>query len=147
MDDKIINAVNLFNSGYSCSQAVLAPFAEEFNLDIRHALKISGSFGGGIGGMGLTCGAATSAIMVIGLKYGSTDPEDSEAKNNAKAKGRKFLEEFKAKFSCVNCSELLNIDISIPENLENAKNSNAFDKCPDFVKGAVEILEEILKEK
>ncbi|HJO92814.1 MAG TPA: C-GCAxxG-C-C family protein [Victivallales bacterium] len=147
MNDKTTNAENLFKSGYSCSQAVLAPFAEEFSLDIKHALKISGSFGGGIGGMGLTCGAITGAIMVLGLKYGSTDAEDIEAKKNAKEKGREFIEKFKSQFSYTTCSEILDIDISVPENLEKAKNSNAFDKCPDLVKGAVEILEEILKEK
>ncbi|MCP4178001.1 MAG: C_GCAxxG_C_C family protein [bacterium] len=147
MNDKTINAENLFKSGYSCSQAVLAPFAEEFNIDIKQALKISGSFGGGIGGIGLTCGALTGAIMVLGLKYGSTDPKDAEAKKNAKAKGREFIETFRTRFSYVNCNELLGTDISIQENLEKAKSSNAFDKCSYFVKGAVEILEEILKEK
>jgi hypothetical protein len=40
-------AVSLFKQGYSCSQAVLAAFAEEFGMDRTTALRVAGGFGCG----------------------------------------------------------------------------------------------------
>jgi len=40
------------------------------------ALKVSGTFGGGMGHLGETCGAVTGAFMLIWLKHGKTRVED-----------------------------------------------------------------------
>ena len=44
-------AMSLFKEGYNCSQSVFGAFAEELGLDFETALKISSSFGGGMGRM------------------------------------------------------------------------------------------------
>ena len=61
-------AVTTFTNGYSCSQAVVSAYAEQFGLDHDTALRIAGGFGGGMGRRGEVCGALTGAFMVIGLK-------------------------------------------------------------------------------
>ncbi len=44
-------AKELFKQGYNCSQAVFGAFCEELGMDFETAMKISSSFGGGMGRM------------------------------------------------------------------------------------------------
>lgn len=67
-------ARELFKQGYNCSQSVFAAFCDETGLDTETALKIASSFGGGMGRLREVCGAVTGMFMVVGMKYGYTDP-------------------------------------------------------------------------
>ena len=58
MEERIDRAVELFKSGYNCSQSVVTAFADLYDLTEEQALRISACFGAGIGGMRETCGAA-----------------------------------------------------------------------------------------
>lgn len=58
MEERIEKAIELFKEGYNCSQSVVAAFADMYGLTPEQALKVSASFGGGIGRMRQTCGAA-----------------------------------------------------------------------------------------
>jgi hypothetical protein len=50
---------------------------------VSHVLStFNRGFGGGMGRTTKTCGAATEAFMVIGLKYGQTQNDDKEAEKN-----------------------------------------------------------------
>ena len=51
MSEKSEKAKELFKSGCNCSQAVLGVFSKELGLDFETAMKISSSFGGGMGRM------------------------------------------------------------------------------------------------
>lgn len=42
-------ALDLFDQGFSCSQALLGAYASDFNIDKVTAFKISSGFGGGMG--------------------------------------------------------------------------------------------------
>ena len=42
-------AKDLFQSGYNCAQSVFAAYAEELGMDFETALKVSSSFGAGMG--------------------------------------------------------------------------------------------------
>ena len=55
---RIEKAVALFKEGFNCSQSVVAAFADKYGFTQEQALKMSASFGGGIGRMRETCGAA-----------------------------------------------------------------------------------------
>ena len=67
---KADGAVTLFQEGFTCSQAVLSVFADDFGLDRDLALRISQGFGAGIAYTDDICGALSGAVMVIGLRYG-----------------------------------------------------------------------------
>ena len=71
MEDRIQKAVELFRSGYNCSQSVVAAFADMYGFTQEQALRMSASFGGGIGRMRETCGAACGMFLVAGLETGS----------------------------------------------------------------------------
>ncbi len=134
-----------FFGGFNCAQSVCATFAEQFGLERKLALKVSGSFGGGIAGTGATCGAVTGALMVIGLKYGKCEPEDDAANQLCREKGEQFLARFTQKHSSLTCRELLGCDLSTEEGKQFHEASQGKEKkCKIFVADAVGILEEIL---
>ena len=68
-------AVRTYENGYLCSQAVLAAYAEKYGLTEEQALKLGTCLGAGMR-KGEVCGACTGALMVLGLLFGQTDPEN-----------------------------------------------------------------------
>lgn len=57
-EERIEKAVSLFKEGYNCSQSVVGAYADLYGFTFEQAIHISASFGGGIGRMRETCGAA-----------------------------------------------------------------------------------------
>ena len=100
-------ARELFLSGCSCSQAVFAAFADDFSMDQDTALRLTSSFGGGMGGMRETCGAVSGMLMAAGLKWGYSEVGDLELKTVHYARVRSLIEAFKAEHSTIVCRELL----------------------------------------
>ena len=130
-------AVQLFEDGYVCSQAVLAVFCEEFGLSREQAFKISISFGGGMR-KGEVCGACTGAIMALGLKYG-------ENKSKSDEMCVKFLDSFKKENGSYICRDLLDCDIRTEEGIKYAIDNNLFKEiCPKMVESAVKIVQELI---
>ena len=78
MEDRIQKAVELFKQGYNCSQSICAAFADMYGYTEEQALRMSASFGGGIGRMRMTCGAACGMFILAGLETGCTDGKDKE---------------------------------------------------------------------
>lgn len=143
---KIEQAVERFDNGFNCSQAVVASYCEEFGLDCETASKVATGFGGGMR-MGETCGAVTGAFMVLGLKYGNTTAEDQESKGKTYGRIVEYTNRFKARNGSVLCKELLACDISTPEGMKKAQEDGLFDSiCPKMVRSAAEIIEEMLLE-
>jgi C_GCAxxG_C_C family probable redox protein len=139
-------AVSCFQEGFSCAQAVFSAYGPQNGLDRELALKVAGAFGGGMGHMGHVCGAVTGAFMVIGLKYGKTQPEDNESRDKTYSLVQEFTERFKSHHGSILCRELLGCDISTPAALEMAREKGLFETlCPRLVQDAAEIIEEILE--
>ena len=136
--NSIEDAVQIFENGYVCSQAVFAAFSEDYGLSKEHALKIGACFGSGMR-KAEVCGACTGALMALGLKYG-----DDKAKSNEVC--NRFLDEFKRQNGSFICRDLLGCDISTPEGVKQARENNLFKEvCPEMVRSAAEIVDEILK--
>ena len=80
---RVERAKELFKQGFNCSQSVFAACADLYGIDDEAlALRLSASFGGGIGRMRQTCGAACGMFMLAGLENGSAIPGDAEGKKN-----------------------------------------------------------------
>ena len=135
----IDDAVQLFENGYMCSQAVFAAFSSDFGVSRDDALKIGACFGSGMR-KGEVCGACTGALMALGLKYG-----DSKTKSDEVCE--KFLDEFKNANGSYICNDLLGCDISTEEGVKFARENNLFkDFCPKMVESAAEIVEKLISE-
>ena len=130
-------AVQLFEDGYMCSQAVLAVFCEEFGLSREQAFKISISFGDGMR-KGEVCGACTGAIMTLGLRYG-------ENKSKSDEMCVKFLDSFEKENGSYICRDLLDCDIRTEEGIKYAIDNNLFKEiCPKMVESAAKIAQELI---
>jgi len=125
----------------------VASFANDFGLERELALRMACGFGGGIGGLGGTCGAVTGAIIVLGLKYGKTRPEDEAAKQKTYRLVRELIRRFEEGHQTLLCRDLIGIDLSTPEGLKAAQEKKVFaTTCSSFVRDALEILEQLLTE-
>jgi C_GCAxxG_C_C family probable redox protein len=143
--DHVTEAIELFKSGFHCSQAVLAAFSEDLRLPRETALKIACPFGGGLGGYGRTCGALTGAIMVVGLKYGTTNAADLEAKKLCRDKTRELIETFERVHGTSICNELVGFDRSNLSGAELTLKLPYFHStCPKFLETVISFLEEEL---
>ncbi len=138
MSTKAEIAKELYKNGYNCSQAVFGAFCEELGIDKETALKISSSFGGGMGKMGEVCGAVTGMFMAAGLKYGYALPKTPQEKMDYYAFVRELAGKFKEKNGTILCRELL-----MPDK-EKGKMKKP---CAELVKDAAEIFEQVLAER
>ena len=145
MEDKekrITKAVELFKSGYNCSQSVVGAFADEYGLTEEQALKVSASFGGGIGRMRETCGAACGMFLLAGLKYGTTDPKDAAGKGENYRIVQELAERFKAENGFLKCRDLLGLDKDKKESPQPAERTAAYYSkrpCVQIVETAAKI--------
>ena len=140
-------AVDYFDRGFHCSQAVLAAYADQCGLSEEKALKLGACFGSGMR-KGQVCGACTGALMVLGFLYGYDDPDNLKSKQTADEVNDMMMDGFaEACGSCL-CKEILGYDISTPEGKQRAREKNLFrDLCPQMVRNAVNVLENIIREK
>ncbi len=103
-------AVELFKQGFNCAQAVFASCADMYGIeDEKLALRLSASFGGGMGRMRLVCGAASGMFMLAGLEKGSATPHDNEGKMANYAFVQQLAGEFKGRYGSLICAELLGL--------------------------------------
>jgi len=142
--DRKEEALSTFGKGFNCCQSVLSAYARDFGLSDETALRLAGTFGGGIAGSGETCGAVTGGLMVIGLRQGIIDPQDPKSKERSREQGRRFMEGFASVFGSTKCRDLLGCDPGTTEGMERALALGLFKNlCPTFVGRATELLEEM----
>lgn len=145
MSEKVEAALASFREGFSCSQAILAACGEEFGLPRETALRAGAALGAGMGRLGEVCGAVTGALIVIGLKHGHTAAADKATKEKNYLLTRDFTDRFRSRNGALLCRELLGCDLTTAEGMEEARQKKLFtERCPAFVRDAVEILEEVL---
>ena len=141
-------AQEFFKKGYNCSQSVFATFCQDFGIDLETGLKLSSSFGGGMGGLRQVCGAVTAMFMIAGLKYGYINSNDINLKNKHYKLIQNLAKEFTDKFGSIICKELLlsnaNIkkDVSMPE--QRTPQYYKVRPCERFVVYATELTEKTL---
>ena len=139
-------AKELFKSGYNCSQSVLGVFCEELGLDFKTAMKISSSFGGGMGRMREVCGTVSGMFMICGLMYGPSD--NSASKGELYKRIQELAGKFKTQNGSIICRELLEGVESSTSPTPSERTENYYKKrpCVELVGDAVEIFEQYVKE-
>ena len=131
-----------FCEGYNCSQSVVLAFCDDLNLDKELALKLSSSFGGGMGRLREVCGAVSGMFMIAGLLKGYSNPTDKKAKDAHYALIQALSEEFKAVHSTYICKDLLRVaGKQSPVSEERTPEYYKSRPCVRFVITACEILD------
>ena len=144
MEDRIQKAVELFKSGYNCSQSVVAAFADMYGFTQEQALRMGASFGGGIGRMRETCGAACGMFLVAGLETGATEATDREGKAANYAVVQELAAEFKKRNGSLICGELLGLKKKDPVSTRTAQYYSKR-PCAKMVEEAARIWSEYLE--
>lgn len=141
-------ARELFKCGYNCAQSVFCAFAPELGIDCETALKLSSSFGGGMGRLREVCGAVSAMFMIAGLKYGYTSNDDDKAKEKHYELVQKLAKEFEKRNGSIICRELLGLDVKhdVPTPQKRTKEYYAVRPCEDLVASASEIIELMLQQ-
>lgn len=148
LEDRIQKAVEHFMSGYNCSQSVVAAFADMYGFTLEQALRMSASFGGGIGRMRETCGAACGMFLLAGLETGATEAADRQGKAANYAVVQELAAEFKRRNGSLICRELLGLKKSVAVSTQpEERNSQYYAKrpCARMVEEAAKIWVEYLK--
>ena len=144
---RVERAKELFHQGFNCSQAVFAACADIYGIeDEALALRLAASFGGGIGRMRQTCGAACGMFLLAGLQNGSAIPGDAEGKKNNYTLVQDLAAKFKDENGSLICAELLGIAPKPQTPTPEARTEAYYQKrpCVEMVASAVKIFLESL---
>ncbi len=136
-------AEQLFREGFNCAQAVFAACADLYDIDEPMALRLAASFGGGIGRMRLTCGAACGMFMLAGLETGSVTPHDNEGKMANYQYVRDLADAFAEENGSITCAELLEgVPVAHEASAQPEDRTETYYKkrpCVEMVRSAVKI--------
>lgn len=140
-------AVELFHEGYNCAQAVFAAFCDETGMNRETALKLSSSFGGGIGRMREVCGAVSGMMMTAGILYGYSDSKDAGAKQEHYRLVQELAKRFRGENGSIICRELLNLPDGNSSPVPEKRTGEYYKKrpCAELVRCAAEIMDEELE--
>lgn len=125
-----------YRGGLNCAESTVRLLASMGKYEIpKDLIKAMSGFGGGMQ-RGLTCGAVTASVALLGLFTGRTEP--SESREPSAQAVRIYLEEFEKRFGSLIC-EKLKADFE-------SKSEEMYAHCAKFVTASVEIVVNILKE-
>ena len=141
-------AMSYFKEGYNCSQSVFIAFCDEYDMDFDMALKISSSFGGGMGRLREVCGAVTGMFMVAGMIYGYSDPQDHTSKTEHYKRIQYLAKEFEEKNNSIICRELLGLGAGKDSPVPQRRTAEYYKKrpCIELVGMAADIMDKYIKD-
>lgn len=129
--NKGIQAKKYYEEGYNCCQAVVLAYAAEIGLDKDALLRLSSSFGGGMGGLGEVCGAVSGMFLVLGALAGYDSSMNKGDKQLHYARIRASASRFSEKYGTLLCREL--------KSQEGGRAT-----CAELVENAAEMLQDFL---
>jgi C_GCAxxG_C_C family probable redox protein len=134
----------------NCAQAVL-----RYALLVRgydpELVKSAQFFGGGIAGMGETCGAITGSALALGLceyqrtgQAADTQPTPEPGKPTVYGRLQGLIDGFVQEFGALRCRDLTGHDLSTPEGRKLFHDSEEQHRCAEFVGWACDRLTPLL---
>jgi C_GCAxxG_C_C family probable redox protein len=134
MKNRVEDAVELFKSGYNCAQAVFAAYADFYGVERELALKLSSSFGQGVGGMYEMCGSVCGMSMIVGLEIGITLAKDSDRRKENYRMVQKLADDFREETGSIVCKLTLKPDQEVAPGKKKKP-------CVEYVRYCAELIE------
>ncbi|SHJ29019.1 C-GCAxxG-C-C family protein [Parasporobacterium paucivorans] len=136
-------AMAYFKEGYNCSQSVFLAFHDLYDMEFDTALKISSSFGAGMGRLREVCGAVTGMFMTAGLVYGSEDPKNHVLKTEHYKRIQFLAKKFEDENKSIICRDLLGLKPGKDNPTPDVRTAEYYKKrpCVELVGMATDILE------
>ncbi len=147
LEERVSRAVGYFKSGYNCAQSVTAAYADLYGFTLEQSLLMSASFGGGIGRLRETCGAACGMFILAGLETGTTEPGNRTQKGVNYQVVQALAQEFTRRNGALKCATLLRIlPNDPPDPIPQERNSTYYVKrpCLKIIECAATIVGEFL---
>ena len=147
MTERVQKALELFNTGDNCAQAVFKAYADLLGLDAHQAGMVACGFGGGIGRLRQNCGAYSGMIMLCALMEGQ-DGDSADKRAATYARVQQVHADFVERLGTINCAELLKrpAQPEAPQPDERTAAYYASRPCARVVLSAGGIVEEFLAE-
>ena len=133
-------AVEYFNSGFVCAEAVLMAVAEAYEINSPHIPAIATAYGSGLSRTNGPCGALSGGILALSLLHGRNEGKQD---NNQLYKNVAELQNaFTEKFATTSCTQLLGFSLADCDAGEkftqNECKKNICNPCVHFVAEEVE---------
>ena len=140
-------AMENFKKGYNCSQAVVLAFSDLLDADESFLLKLSSSFGGGLGRLREVCGSVSGMAIVAGILYGYDESSAQEDKAAHYGRIQEMAKEFEKRNGSIVCRELLGLSEKHDAPTPEARTTEYYKKrpCVELVGDSAEILDEYIK--
>ena len=133
METRVEKTIERHNKGYNCAQAVACTYCDLVGMDEETMFKATEALGLGMGGMEGTCGAVTAACVIAGAKNSTVEMGGPGSKGATYKISKEIVRRFKEESGSVICKELKGVETGTPAKA-----------CPDCVKDAARILEEVV---
>lgn len=142
-------AVELFRAGANCSQAVFTAFSDVTGIDETASLRMSSSFGGGLGRLREVCGAVSGISLAAGCLWGYDNLEDKSFKTDHYALIAKMANEFSKEFGTYICREILGIKDYVYSPTASDRTAEYYDTrpCEKCIATAARILDEEIERR
>ena len=140
-------AIALFLDGCNCAQAVFGAFADLFGIEEKLALRLSSSFGGGLGRQREVCGAVSGMCMAAGALYGYDDVKDPVQKAAHYARIQELCGKFREMYGSIICRELLGAKRADDSPNPTPRDAEFYRTrpCARFIGACADILDEYVK--
>lgn len=141
-------AGELFMEGYNCAQSVFLAFEDRYDIERNTALKLSSSFGGGMGRLREVCGSVSGMFMAAGCIYGYESPKDYDGKKEHYERIQELAEEFRKINGSIICRELLGLSRQKDSPVPSKRTKEYYKKrpCRQMVEIAAAILHGYMEE-
>lgn len=133
MKTRVEETIAKHDKGYNCAQSVACTYCDLVGIDETTMFKMTEALGLGMGCMNGTCGAVSGACVLAGMKQSTGNLEQP----NSKAQSYKLSKEIVTRFEAQNQS-------SICKELKGAETGKILRSCPDCIKDAAAIAEDLL---
>lgn len=133
MKSRIEETIAKHDKGYNCAQAVACTYCDLVNIDEATMFRMTEALGLGMGCMNGTCGAVSGACVLAGVKRSTGNLEHPDSK----AQSYKLSKEIVTRFEAQNHS-------SICKELKGVETGKMLRPCPDCIKDAAAIVEDLL---
>lgn len=142
MEDKTSLALSSFQGNANCAQSILLAFAIDEGLTAEQCLMLGSGLGGGVGQKQHICGAINAGAMIIGLRFGNSNPSDTDAKQRATALVAEYMDKCAQSLGSTDCCKILGVDLNDPIAKQKARDAGLFDMvCGKAIKTVCQLLE------
>ena len=118
-----------------------------YGIDRRTALKLSSSFGGGMGRLREVCGSVSGMFLTAGILYGYDSPKDRSSKTEHYKRIQELARSFEELNGSIVCRELLGLDQKKESYVPEERTKDYYRKrpCEQIVGCAAYIMEEYIR--